>query len=103
MHVGTYVYEHAQTLPVNEGHVCSGVHMCLHATSEVMECRVLPIVEGLPCTSRSVSFTGAPSPPFHRESALIIQFVNLSLRGTGTGGEGSLFRITLPLSSLGGL
>lgn len=42
MHVGTYVYEHAQTLPVNEGHVCAGVHMCLHATSEVMECRVCP-------------------------------------------------------------
>lgn len=63
----------------------------------------LPTVEGLPCTSRPVSFTGAPSPPFHRESALIIQFANLSLRGTGTGGEGSLFRITLPLSSLGGL
>lgn len=41
MHVATYVYEHAHTLPVNEGHVCTGMHMCLHATSEVMECRVL--------------------------------------------------------------
>lgn len=40
-------------------------------------------MEGLPCNSRPVSFTGAPFPPFHRESALIIQSANLSLRGTG--------------------
>lgn len=49
------------------------------------------------------SFTGAPFPPFHREYALIIQSANLSLRGTGDRREGSLFRITLPLSSVGGL
>lgn len=98
MHVATYVYERAHTLPVNEGHVCAGMHMCLHATSKCsMECRVLPTVEGLLCTSRPVSFTGAPFPPFHRESALIIQSANLSLRGTGDRRGGQ------PLSSVGGL
>lgn len=46
------MWARTHTLPVNEGHVCAGVHMFLHATSEVMEYRVLPTVDGLPCTSR---------------------------------------------------